>query len=106
MRALSQLICVACVVSYDTRTAAATDLNADIVGKGVQFSIFAPAACTIVASLLGHFHVANSGAKELGQAILFSEYTRKRPCCLSADLNGLVLFDRQPLHLVAKTEGS
>lgn len=59
---------------FDRLPADATDLNADIVGKGIQFSNIAPATAMMVASLLGYFHVANSGAKELGQAQLFSEY--------------------------------
>ncbi|KPI43321.1 Eukaryotic translation initiation factor eIF-1 [Cyphellophora attinorum] len=72
MAGSSLFIYMACMPPYDGPPADATDLNADIVGKGVQFSTFAPAAGMIVTSLLGYFHVASSGAKELGVAQLFN----------------------------------
>lgn len=64
-----QLYSAFIVAEYDPLPA---DLNPDIVGKGVRFSVFGPSVGLVFTSILGYYHDFDSGAKELALVQLFS----------------------------------
>lgn len=66
---IAQLFYALVLSEYDPLPA---DLNPDIVGRGVRFSVIGPSVGLIFTSILGYFHDFDSGAKELALVQLFS----------------------------------